>query len=107
MMFFEESLYAVAHSNMRPFDFIYSSLTIILAIEILRRTTGYIIPGMMVIAIGYILYFGKLLTGVFAFGGMSVERFLYRMYYTGEGLLVQSPPFQLPMYLCLFYLLHF
>jgi len=26
------------------------------------------------------------LTGVFAFGGMTVERFLYRVYYTGEGL---------------------
>jgi len=85
MMLHEQSLYTVAHSNMRPFDLIYAVLSILLAIEILRRTTGYIIPVMILIAIGYILYFGKFLTGVFAFGGMSVERFLYRMYYTGEG----------------------
>jgi TRAP transporter 4TM/12TM fusion protein len=35
---------------------------------------------------GYILYFGKLLSGVFAFGGMTVERFFYRVYFTSEGL---------------------
>lgn len=86
MMFFEESLYAVANNNMRTSDLVYSGLTILLSIEILRRTTGYIIPTMIVIAIGYVLYFGKFLTGVFAFGGMNIERFLYRMYYTGEGL---------------------
>ncbi len=40
----------------------------------------------MLIAIGYILFFGKMLTGVFAFGGMTVSRFLYRMYFTSEGL---------------------
>ncbi|MDX1808915.1 MAG: TRAP transporter fused permease subunit [Sulfurospirillaceae bacterium] len=85
MMLHEQSLYTVAHSNMRPFDLIYAALTILLAIEILRRTTGYIIPVMILIAIGYILYFGKFLTGVFAFEGMTIERFLYRMYYTGEG----------------------
>jgi len=86
MMLFEESLYAVAHSNMRPFDLFFSAFSIFIAIEILRRTTGYIIPAIMITAIGYLLYFGKFLSGVFAFGGMSVERFLYRMYYTGEGL---------------------
>lgn len=86
MMFFEESLYSVANSNMRTSDIVYAGLTIVLAIEILRRTTGYIIPTMVVIAIGYVLFIGKYLTGVFAFGGMSVERFFYRMYYTGEGL---------------------
>ena len=85
MMLFEESLYSVANSNMRPMDLFYSTITIILAIEILRRTTGYIIPAMILVAIGYLLYFGKYLGGVFAFGGMNVERFLYRMFYTGEG----------------------
>ncbi len=86
MMLFEDSFYTVANSNMRPSDIFYASLSIIMAMEILRRTTGYIIPTMMVIAIGYLLYFGRFLNGVFAFEGMGVERFLYRMFYTGEGL---------------------
>jgi TRAP transporter 4TM/12TM fusion protein len=85
MILFEDSFYAVAHSNMRPSDLFYATITILLAIEILRRTTGYIIPVMIIIAIGYLLYFGRYLTGVFAFEGMGVHRFLYRMFYTGEG----------------------
>jgi len=83
---FEESLYAVSNGNMRPADFVFAGLSVILAIEMVRRTTGWIIPSIMITAIGYLLYFGKFLTGVFAFGGMTVERFLYRVYYTGEGL---------------------
>jgi len=78
-------LASVANSNMRPSDLFYATVTILLAIEILRRTTGYIIPVMIIIAIGYLLYFGQYLTGVFAFEGMGVHRFLYRMFYTGEG----------------------
>ncbi len=85
MVLFEDSFYAVAHSNMRPMDIFYSVVTILTAIEILRRTTGLIIPTMIVIAISYLLFLGKYLDGVFAFGGMNIDRFLYRMFYTGEG----------------------
>lgn len=83
---FEESLYQVANGTMRFWDLVVAVLAITLSIEITRRTTGLIIPFIMVTCIGYILYFGKLLTGVFAFGGMTPERFLYRIYFTGEGL---------------------
>lgn len=86
LVFFEESLYEVANGTMRFWDVNIALLTIILSLEITRRTTGYIIPFIMLSAIGYILYFGNLLSGVFAFGGMSLERFLYRMYFTDEGL---------------------
>ncbi len=86
LMGFEESLYQEANSTMRFWDLNVSVLSIVLSIEIVRRTTGLIIPAIMLTAIGYILYFGKLLTGVFAFGGMTVSRFLYRMYFTSEGL---------------------
>jgi len=83
---FEESLYQEADGTMRVWDLNIAVVSIILSIEITRRTTGFIIPAIMLTAIGYILYFGKLLTGVFAFGGMTTTRFLYRMYFTGEGL---------------------
>jgi len=83
---FEESFYQDADSNMRFWDLVIATVSIILALEITRRTTGLIIPIIMMTAIGYILFFGKYLHGVFAFGGMSIERFLYRMYFTGEGL---------------------
>ncbi|NKQ41138.1 MAG: TRAP transporter fused permease subunit [Sulfurovum sp.] len=86
IMGFEESLYQEAEGTMRFWDLNIAVLSIILSIEITRRTTGLIIPAIMLTAIGYILFFGKLLTGVFAFGGMTVSRFLYRMYFTSEGL---------------------
>lgn len=83
---FEESLYQEANGTMRFWDLNVAALAIILSVEITRRTTGLIIPFIMITAMGYIVYFGKLLTGVFAFGGMTPERFLYRIYFTGEGL---------------------
>ena len=86
LMGFEESLYQEANGTMRFWDLNIAVLSIVLSIEITRRTTGLIIPAIMLTAIGYILFFGKLLTGVFAFGGMTVSRFLYRMYFTSEGL---------------------
>ncbi len=86
MMGFEESLYQEANGTMRFWDLFVAVLSIVLSIEIVRRTTGLIIPFIMITAIGYIVFFGKYLTGVFAFGGMTPERFLYRIYFTGEGL---------------------
>jgi len=83
---FEESLYQVANGTMRFWDLNIAVVAIVLSIEITRRTTGLIIPFIMLSAIGYIIYFGKLLSGVFAFAGMTPERFLYRIYFTGEGL---------------------
>ncbi|ADG92868.1 TRAP transporter, 4TM/12TM fusion protein [Arcobacter nitrofigilis DSM 7299] len=86
MMLFEESLYSVAHSQMRLSDIIVVSMTIILAIELVRRYTGYIIPALIILSISYVLFLGQYFEGVFAFGGMDFDRFLYRMFYTGEGL---------------------
>lgn len=86
MMFFEESLYSVANSQMRISDILVSSMTILLALELIRRFTGYIIPFIALFAIAYILFLGQYFDGVFAFAGMSHERFLYRVFYTNEGL---------------------
>lgn len=86
MMLFEESLYAVANSQMRTSDLIVASLTIILAIVLVKKSTGYIIPFLIIFCISYILFLGQYIDGMFSFAGMNFERFLYRMYYTSEGL---------------------
>ena len=86
MMAFEESLYAVANGQMRTSDLIVASMTIVLAIEMVRKSTGYIIPGIIVFCIAYLLFLGQHIDGIFAFAGMNPERFLYRMFYTSEGL---------------------
>ena len=86
MMFFEESLYSVANSQMRTSDLIVASMTIALAVELVKKSTGWIIPGLIVGCIAYLLFLGQHIDGIFAFAGMSPERFLYRMFYTSEGL---------------------
>ena len=86
MVLFEESLYAVADAQMRMSDLIVSSMTIILAIILVKKSTGYIIPFMILFCIAYLLFLGQYIDGIFAFGGMNYERFLYRMFYTSEGL---------------------
>jgi TRAP transporter 4TM/12TM fusion protein len=86
MVLFEESLYDVANGQMRTSDVIVACLTIALAIEMVRRATGYIIPIIIILCISYILFLGQYFEGIFAFAGMDYERFLYRMFYTSEGL---------------------
>jgi len=86
MVLFEESLYADADSQMRMSDLIVASTTIVLAIIMVKKHTGYIIPGLIVACISYLLFWGQYVDGIFAFAGMTPERFLYRMYYTSEGL---------------------
>jgi len=86
MVGFEESLYAEADSQMRTSDLIVASMTIALAVELVRKSTGIIIPGLIALCIAYLLYLGQHIDGIFAFAGMSPERFLYRMFYTSEGL---------------------
>lgn len=86
MVLFEESLYELANGQMRTSDVIVACLTIALAIEMVRRATGYIIPIIIILCISYILFLGQYFEGIFAFAGMDYERFLYRMFYTSEGL---------------------
>ena len=86
MVFFEESLYEVAKGSMRTSDVVASIITVLLAIEVLRRATGNTIPVIILTSIGYILWFGKYIGGAMGFAGIPLERFAYRMFYTDEGL---------------------
>lgn len=86
LMLFEETLYAKYGGQMQTSDIVIVALALLLVLELTRRTTGVIIPILMILAICYILFLGQYISGIFAFAGMSVERFFYRIYYTGEGL---------------------
>lgn len=86
LMLFEETLYDKFNGQMQPSDIAVVALAILLLLELTRRTTGVIIPFLIIFAVCYILFLGRYISGIFAFAGMSVERFFYRIYYTGEGL---------------------
>ncbi len=67
-------------------DWIAASLAIVLALEFVRRTTGWLIPILTVLALSYVVVWGQWLDGVFAFPGLSLETLLYRGYFSTEGM---------------------
>ncbi len=85
VVFFEEALH---FRNEVPVlaDLVFAGLAVLLTLELARRTSGYIIPALAVILLTYVLWWGRLLEGVFSFRGMNLARVLYRMYFTDEGL---------------------
>jgi len=67
-------------------DWVASIVAIFLAIEFTRRTTGWIIPIMIVIAVTYVVWWGKYVGGMFQFPGLTIETALFRSYFGGDGM---------------------
>jgi len=56
------------------------------ALELTRRTTGWIIPVLIVLALTYVAWWGKYVPGVFNFPGLSTETVLFRSVFGDDGL---------------------
>jgi TRAP transporter 4TM/12TM fusion protein len=67
-------------------DLIFAAVALVLSIELARRTSGYVIPILALLFLSYVLWWGRLIGGVFGFRGMNLSRVLYRMFFTDEGL---------------------
>ena len=67
-------------------DWIVGVLVIVGAIEFTRRTTGWIIPVLIVLALSYITWWGDLIDGVFRFGGLKTETMLFRSLFGDDAL---------------------
>lgn len=67
-------------------DYIFAGITIIVLLEAARRAVGIFIPVLCLIAIVYAL-FGTYFPWIFGHAGFSLERLLYRLYMTTEGVL--------------------
>ncbi len=85
LVLFEDALHA---RNEVPilWDLIFAGIAIVLMLEITRRTAGYIIPCLAAAFLGYALWFGKYMGGMWQFPGVSLERMLYRMYFAPDGI---------------------
>jgi len=68
------------------FDWIAGTICIIGAIEFTRRTTGLIIPCLIVISLAYISWFGAYVPGVFRFAGLQLETLMFRSMYGDDAL---------------------
>ena len=85
LVFFENALHARNEVPILP-DLIFAGIAIVLMLEITRRTAGYIIPALAAAFLGYALWFGKYMGGMWQFPGVSIERMFYRMYFAPDGI---------------------
>ena len=67
-------------------EWIAGTLLILTAIEFTRRTTGWIIPVLIVLALTYVGWWGSMIGGVFKFGGLTPETILFRSIYGDDGI---------------------
>ncbi|MGD1887289.1 MAG: TRAP transporter permease [Cohaesibacteraceae bacterium] len=72
--------------TLAPQEWVYAFIVIIGAIELTRRATGLIIPGLILIALTYPAFWGSMIEGVFRFGGVSLETVIFRTIFTDEGM---------------------
>lgn len=81
----EDAFYARGQ-NFSTSDWVFSILAIGCALELARRTTGWVIPILAIIAVTYTAWWGRFVPGVFQFPGLSWETVLYRATYGGDGM---------------------
>ena len=72
--------------NMTGWEQVLALLTIVAAIELTRRTTGLVIPVLIVLALTYVVGWGAWLDNVFKFAGLSNETLLFRSIYGDDAL---------------------
>ena len=86
LMLFEENLYQRG-TEFNNWDWLVSGVAVVLAIEFCRRSSGWIIPALALVAFSYATVWGGWLENVFSFPGISLETMLFRSYFGGEGVL--------------------
>jgi TRAP transporter 4TM/12TM fusion protein len=85
MISMEDAIYARGVHLSRS-EWIAGTLLIFTAIEFTRRTTGWIIPVLIILALTYVGWWGSLIGGVFKFSGLTAETILFRSIYGDDGL---------------------
>ncbi|NVK74781.1 MAG: TRAP transporter permease [Oceanospirillaceae bacterium] len=85
IVFFEDALYERG-VTFNTADWIVSSIAVLLSLELIRRTSGWFIPFLILIALTYVVLWGRWLGGMFAFPGLSVETLLYRSFFSTDGM---------------------
>ncbi len=72
--------------RLAPHEWVMALVTIAAAIEFTRRTTGWIIPVLILLALSYVGWWGADISGVFRFAGLSFETIVFRSIFADEGM---------------------
>lgn len=86
LILFEDDLYQRG-VNFNIADWIVSVAAVVLILELARRTVGWFIPLLCVVALTYVAWWGQYVDGIFNFPGLSWETVLFRAYLGGQGML--------------------
>lgn len=81
----EDAIYARG-VQLAPEHWIAAGIVIAGGIEMTRRTTGLLIPIVIIIALAYASPLGALVPGVFKFAGLTVETITFRSIFADEGM---------------------
>jgi len=81
----EDAIYARG-VKLSAAEWVAGIILIFTALEFTRRTTGIIIPILIVLALTYVGWWGGMLDGVFKFTGLSKETILFRSVYGDDGI---------------------
>ncbi len=68
------------------YDWLFTAMALALAVELTRRTTGWIIPILIILAFTYITFWGRYVGGMLTFPGLRVDTMLFRIFYTDDGM---------------------
>ncbi len=85
MIAMEDAIYDRGVRMILP-EWIMGIILIFTAIELTRRTTGMIIPVLIIISLTYVGWWGGLIDGVFEFKSLSPETILFRSVYGDDGI---------------------
>ena len=85
LILFEDALYARGVHFITS-DWLVAVVGIAIALEMTRRTTGWFIPALILVALTYVFWWGKYVPGMFQFPGLTLETVLFRSYFSSEGM---------------------
>lgn len=67
-------------------DWAFALTAIAIALELVRRSAGLFIPAIIVLALSYVVWWGRHVPGVLQFPGLSLETVAFRSYYGSDGM---------------------
>jgi TRAP transporter 4TM/12TM fusion protein len=85
MISMEDAIYARG-VHLSSGEWIAGMILILTAIEFTRRTTGWIIPVLIILALTYVGWWGSMIGGGFKFSGLTPETILFRSVYGDDGI---------------------
>ena len=85
LIFAEDALYQRG-VKLTTLDWFFAIAAVALAVELTRRTTGWIVPTLIILSLSYVALWGPAITGIFNFPGLSWETVFYRAYFSSDGM---------------------